>query len=143
MPEGNEGYISELDIRMWLRDNDPAANLLLDDYEFTPEEVRTAMTMTVDFWNEAPPSLTGAHYSIDTFPFRFHYIMGVSGMLLMIAAHRYRRNRMPSQISGGTVDDQNKHQEYEAAGGRLWDMFKGWAMRKKVEINMDRGWSHI
>jgi len=58
-PVGNTGYLSDLDIRIWMRDNDPDANLLIDDYEFSPEEIRTATTLAVDYWNEQPPQLRG------------------------------------------------------------------------------------
>jgi hypothetical protein len=42
MPSGNDTFLSEMDVRIFLRDLDPAANKLLDDYEFKQEEIRTA-----------------------------------------------------------------------------------------------------
>ena len=139
---GNTTYISEMDVRLWLRDANPEANLLLDDWEFGSEEIRTASTLAVDYWNETPPSLNNAHYSTLTFPFRYNLLMATCANLLFMAANLYRRNRMPYQIEGGTVDDQNKAQEYDHAGARLWDQYKQWVRAKKVEMNMDRGWSH-
>lgn len=40
-PTGNLNFLTDLDVRIWLRDNDPEANVLLDDFEFSPEEIRT------------------------------------------------------------------------------------------------------
>ena len=56
-PFGNAGYLSEMDVRIWLRDLDPELNKLLDDYEFGQEEIRTASTLAVDFWTEEPPNI--------------------------------------------------------------------------------------
>ena len=41
-PTGNKNYLTDLDVRIWLRDNDPDANVLLDSEEFDAEEIRTA-----------------------------------------------------------------------------------------------------
>lgn len=65
-PIGSNQYLTDADIRVWLRDNDPEANLLIDDFEFSPEEMRTAMTLTVDYWNDQPPYLR--NYDYDKFP---------------------------------------------------------------------------
>jgi hypothetical protein len=79
-PVGNTGYLSDLDIRIWMRDNDPDANLLIDDYEFSPEEIRTATTLAVDYWNEQPPQLRG----YDVRGVRVDYIRGWSGAPLKV-----------------------------------------------------------
>ena len=89
-PVGSNTYLTNLDVRIWLRDNDPDANFLLDDFEFSPEEIRTAMTLAVDKWNETPPYLR--NYDYDKFPYRFHLLQGTAGNLLFMAAHRFRRN---------------------------------------------------
>jgi len=143
MPTGNTGYITEMDVRIWMRDADPSGNLLLNDFEFGTEEIRTAATLAVDYWNETPPSLSGAQYTMYNFPYRYHHLMGTTANLLFIAAHLFRRNRLPSQISGGTVDDQNKFNEYDSAGARLWEQYKQWCALKKREINTQRGWGRI
>jgi len=141
--QGNTGFISDMDVRIWLRDLDPSANLLLDDLEFGTEEIRTASTLAVDYWNERPPSLAGARYTVYTFPYRYNLLMGTSANLLFIAGNLYRRNRLPSQIPGGSVDDQNKFNEYDAAGERLWQRYKEWVALKKRELNVQRGWGTV
>lgn len=137
-PLGNDNFLTDMDIRIWLRDSDPAANVLLDDFEFSPEEIRTAQTLTVDYWNETPPAISGYDY-VD-FPYRFALLRGTSANLLFMAAHRYRRNELQYSAGGLSVDSENKYQQYDAAGSRLWEEYKQWVRMKKREINANLGW---
>lgn len=141
---GNDVYLTELDIRIWMRDNNPDANLLLQDYEFTPEEIRTCMTLAVDKWNETPPDL-GVPFSYDytRFPFRGELLRGTVANLLFAAAMRFRRNELKANVPGGLVNDQGKHQEYDAAGARMWKEYVDWITKKKRSINMENGWGTI
>jgi hypothetical protein len=141
--EGNTGYITDLDIRIWLRDNDPEANLLIEDYEFTPEEMRTAKTLTVDKWNDTPPFMNGFIYDVNTFPFRSAFIMGAAANLLYIAAHRYRRNSLRYQVPGGAVADQEKDKDYDGAADRLSKQYTDWVNRTKRAINMEQGFAMV
>ncbi len=141
--QGNTGYITEVDVRLWLRDADPELNLLIDDLEFEPAEIRAAANLAVDFWNEEPPALRTAHFSVDKFPYRYNLLMATSANLLFIAANRFRRNRLPYQITGGGIDDQAKAEEYDKAGQRLWEQYKAWVKTKKREINYHQGWGLV
>ena len=140
-PVGNTGYLTDVDVRIWLRDNDPDANLLIDDFEFSAEEIRTAMTLTVDYWNETPPHTSS--YDYDKFPFRYALLRGTAANLLFMAAHRFRRNHLQYSAGGLTVDDQNKYQQYDAAGARLWDEYKQWVTQTKKTQNVDLGWGTV
>ena len=141
---GNDNYLTELDIRVWARDNNPDANILLLDYEFGSEEIRTAMTLTVDKWNETPPDLGRPYsYDVSNFPYRGELLRGTVANLLFIAAMGYRRNALPVKTPGGIVNDQDKYQQYDAAGARMWDEYVRWVNRKKHSINMEIGWAVI
>lgn len=140
-PTGNNCFLTDVDVRVWLRDNDPEANLLIDSEEFSTEEIRAAMTHTVDYFNETPPNV--ASYDYDKFPYRFALLRGTAANLLFMAAHRYRRNQLHYNAGGLTVDDQNKYQQYDAAGGRLWDEYKQWVSQIKRSINVDLGWGTV
>ena len=142
-PTGNTGFLSEMDIRIWLRDTDPSANLLIQDWEFGQEEIRTASTLAVDLWNETPPSMSGHWYTIYNFPFRYHMLMATCANLLFIAANLYRRNRLLAQIPGGSINDQAKAPEYDAAGDRLWKQYMMWLSLKKRELNTGLGWGRV
>lgn len=140
-PSGNTGYLSEMDIRIWLRDKDPSANLLLDDFEFGQEEIRTASTLAVDAWNEEPPDIVS--FELYSFPYRFALLRGTCANLLKIAANLYRRNRLKYIVPGGAVDDQNRHLEYDQVADRLWQEYMSWVRQKKRALNVERGWGTI
>lgn len=141
IPIGNDGFLTELDIRIWMRDNNPAANLLLDDFEFSPEEIRTAMTLTIDFWNDQPPLIRC--YDVKTFPWRSSLLRGTVANLLFMAAMRFRRNALKYMAGGMVVADQEKYAEYDAAGQRMWDEFRNWTAIQKRALNAERGWAII
>jgi len=140
-PAGQDQVLTELDIRIWLRDKDPTANLLLDDFEFSPEEMRTAMTLTIDKWNDTPPYI-GSH-DIDSWPYRSALLTGTAANLLFIAAHRYRRNSLKYNIPGGAVADQEKYMEYDSAGQKLWQDYVSWLTHNKRALNMEMGWGMV
>ena len=138
---GNKTYLTDVDVRIWLRDNDPEANLLLDDFEYTPEEIRTAMTFAVDYWNEQPPFLQT--YDYDKFPYRHALLRATAANLLFMGAHRFRRNALQYSSGGMTITDQEKYQQYDAAGARLWEEYKQWVRMVKRSLNVETGWSMI
>lgn len=138
-PVGNSNFLTDMDIRIWLRDTDPAANVLLDDFEFTPEEIRMAQTVTVDYWNDTPPEIY--RYNYDKFPYRSKLLTGAAANLLFIAAHRYRRNQAQYNAGGVQFDSEDKYQQYDQAGTRLWEEFKQWVRMKKRELNTNLGWA--
>ena len=140
-PEGNPGFLTDLDVRIWMRDADPSANLLLDDYEFTPEELRTAMTLTVDYWNDQPPYI-GCH-QVTSFPWRSKLLCGTAANLLFIAANRFRRNALKYQAGGMAVADQEKYAEYDEAANRRWTEYKDWVVIQKRSLNAEQGWGMI
>ena len=140
-PEGNPGFLTDLDVMIWMRDADPSANLLLDDYEFTPEELRTAMTLTVDYWNDQPPYI-GCH-QVTSFPWRSKLLCGTAANLLFIAANRFRRNALKYQAGGMAVADQEKYAEYDEAANRRWTEYKDWVVIQKRSLNAEQGWGMI
>ena len=140
-PEGNDRFLTDLDVRIWLRDNDPEANLLLDDYEFSAEEIRTAMTLAVDHYNDQPPYI-GA-YDYDKFPWRSKLLAGTAANLLFMASHRFRRNALQYNAGGMSIADQDKFAAYAQAGTRLWEEFKTWIGHHKRALNIERGWGII
>lgn len=137
-PVGNDAPMTDMEVRMFLRDTDPDANILIDDFEFSPEEIRTAMNLAVDRWNDMPPEVARMDY--DEFPYRSILLLGVSSYLLSMAAHRYRRNSLAVNAGGTSVNDQNKAGEYDQAAARLRDEFLHAARTKKREINSGLGW---
>ncbi len=136
---GSPRTVTELDIRLWLRDNDPAANLLVRDLEFDNKEVDAALARCVDYFNELPPDV-GGEFTLDSFPYRHSLMTGACAQLLYIAANRFRRNDLPITAGGVSVNDQAKHAQYDAAGDKLWQQFREFAQRKKIGMNMEQCW---
>jgi len=137
-PKGNDAPMTDMEVRVFLRDKNPAANILLDDFEFTPEEIRTAMNITVDRWNDTPPEIYRTDW--DKFPYRSILLLGVASNLLAMAAHRYRRNSLQISAGGTSVNDQAKAAEYDQASMRLRDEFLTAVRKKKRELNANLGW---
>ena len=140
MAVGNTGVLTEQDIRTWLRDRDPAANRLLDDYEFKPEEIRAAMTLAVDIWNDTPPYIN--NHDINSFPHRYGLLMGTVSQLLQMVGNSRRRNFAEYQIPGGSINDQNPDR-YNAAA-ELWQQrYETWIRTNKRAFNISRGFGMI
>jgi hypothetical protein len=137
-PRGNDCAMTEMEVRIFLRDTDPSANILIDDYEFSSEEIRTAMNMAMDRWNDMPPDIYRGDY--DAFPYRSIFLLGVASYLLSIAANRYRRNSLAINAGGTSVNDQDKSGQYDQAAARLRDEFLHAVRTKKRELNSNLGW---
>ena len=143
MPEtvGDSKSLTEMDIRTFVRDLDPSYNILLDDYEYTPEEIRQAMTLCVDRWNDFPPMID--RHTINTFPFRYYFLLGTCANLFTIAAIAYRRNKLNARITGGAVDPNEKARDYDAAASEMSAKFQQWMERAKAQINMEQCWAQL
>lgn len=126
-----------LDINNAVNSGAPFSNLL-DDVEFSDSEIIFAMRRVIDLWNETPPPVQ--RYSVTTFPFRYNWLQGTVGELLLMGAARYRRNRLDYSAGGVTINDQSKADEYEGAGRAKLQEFNIWMTRYKLSINMSKCW---
>lgn len=136
----NSSYLDERTIRLYLRDS-PDQNLLLGDFEFTPDEIDLAAVLAVDRWNDTPPPV--GFYTVDTFPYRSILLDGVCMFLLRMAANRFRRNTLQVQIGGGAADDQDKEGPYMAAAQYHESRFMQAAQARKTQTNFDNGWGSV
>jgi hypothetical protein len=139
----NQGAVTIPDLRYALLDVENGTggapfNNLLDDTEFTDSEIQYAITRIVDKWNETPPPV--CIYNYQNFPYRYWWIQGAVGELLLMGAARYRRNRLDYQAGGIAINDQSKADEYETVGRAMRQEFDTWMLREKTRINMDRCW---
>lgn len=130
----NAGPPSLDNIRLYIRDNAPEENLLLDDFEFDLAEVCQATELGVRYWNETQPPIN-VFYSTITYCARERWLQFIAGQLLIMASFRFRRNHLPYQAGGLAVDDQNKFGIYEQTGLRLVADYREWVKQKKTEIN--------
>lgn len=122
------------EIRVSIRDNDPADNLLLDDLEFDATEIAQAVIRPIQFWNEIPPPIRPL-MTTKTFPFKEMWLLGIQSVLFDIAASHYRRAALPYSAGGVSVDDKNKEKEYLQISRLLRAQFEDLVKAKKIEIN--------
>ena len=124
------------EIRLALRDY-PVANTLLDEVEYSDEEIIWALTRPIDIWNSTPPAL--GTYNYNNFPYRAPHLDGAIGELLAAAAHHYMRNELPYQSAGLSVNDKAKASNYLQLSEGLKAKFIAFVERKKYEINVAGG----
>jgi len=122
------------EIRMWMMDSAPSENYLLDEIEFSDEQILLAITEPVRLWNETPPPIR--RYNTRNFPYMHHWAIGILGELYEMAAHHYRRNFLQTSGGGVAVADKAKEKDYLAEALRLKQEYKSWLINKKLELNI-------
>ena len=138
------GPLTIPEVRLALLDLDsadggaPFSNLL-DDVEFQDIDIVFAMKRVIDMWNETPPHVN--RYTPSSFPYRYWWLEGTCGHLLIAGAHRYRRNQLAYNAGGVAINDQSKADEYQRAGEELVGKFRQWMMQEKYRINIERTWA--
>jgi hypothetical protein len=129
--------LSVPEIRMVLRDTDPEGNFLLEELDFTDNEIALCIRRCVDYWNECPPPVNT--YKATNFPWRYNLSLGVAALLHQMAANNKMRNDLPYQAAGLTVQDTIKYQQYMEFYKMYWDQWVAWVRSKKYQINIDGG----
>lgn len=137
----NEGPPTLAEVRLHLRDF-PESNLLLDEYEFDHAEVLLAAERCVAYFNELRPPLS-MRFDTRTFPYRYHWMEGISYLLYRTAAAWHRRNRLPYSAGGVTIDDVGKEREYLQAAQLHEATWKDWARREKLALNIAEGYGSV
>lgn len=132
--EGLPGLPSLDDIRIFLRDNGPAENLLIRDFEYDLAEFCQGAVAAVRYWNESQPPIE-LFYNTSTFPLRNAWVDYIGGYVMQVASRRFLRNHLSYQAGGMAIDDQNKFKEYIQLGEKLMADFRELVKLKKAEIN--------
>jgi hypothetical protein len=127
--------LSVAEIRMTLRDVDPHGNRLLDELEYSQEEIMLAIRRCVQYWNEKPPPV--GTYTPTNFPYPYHLSIGVSSVLYSMAVHEKLRNDLPYSAGGVTVQDTVKWVQYREMQDRLWSEWRNWVKEKKYQKNIE------
>jgi len=133
LPE-NVTTITIDEIRMFLRDQ-PQYNILLDDIEYSDNDIRLAMRLTVSKWNVIPP-VSGL-----TLPEQLNeYLLlcGVCCILLRSEGIRQKRNQLMTQdgnISPVGLDE--KESIYLKWALHFCEEFESMSQRVKIQENME------
>jgi hypothetical protein len=128
--------LSIAEIRIAMRDRCPEANFLIDDVEFSNEEIAFCIRRPVDYWNETPPPLRV--FTPGNFPFRYHWCEATIAQLLRIGAIWYSRNHLTYQAAGVSVNDKDKSNEYMQIHQQIWGEYKNWVLLQKKSMNLDQ-----
>jgi hypothetical protein len=136
------GPPTEDDVRLGIRDYDPALNELLDNYDYLLGEIAYAATRVVQYWNDQPPQIGNAIFSTITYPFREIWTQGTQLFLFQMIEEYYRRNMFQVNSGGVVTDDKNKWREYNAAWKDRYAQWQEKVLWQKAQINLRRGWQY-
>ena len=136
--ESNVGEtLTIAEIRMSMRDVDPEANFLIDQLEFSRQEIALCMRRCIDYWNESPPPV--AYYKATNFPYRYHYSRAVISQLYFMSAQHKLRNDLNYSAGGVTVQDTLNYAKYQEMADKLWAEWMQWVKDTKYNINVMGG----
>jgi len=134
-------YVLPEDVRFFMMDRTASENFLLDDLEFTDDEINNAMVLTVDKYNATLPLVNT--YTSDNFPYRYEMLLGASGILMKIKAVNMMRNNLNYQTSDGVaINDLEKRKEYFQIAQMFDQEFLDRVTKIKVSKNAEEcyGW---
>jgi hypothetical protein len=129
-----EGPITLQEMRMRLMDSSRNENTLLDDVEFSDEQILLALAEPIRLWNETPPAV--CYFTSRDFPFHSAWATGALAKLYELAAAHYRRNFLQTVGGGVQIADKAKERDYMQEALRCKQEYESWMANKKVELNM-------
>jgi hypothetical protein len=133
------GPITSKELLLSLKNSSPNESTLLQQVEFDLSEIVYALRWPIDFWNTSVPDI-GIYYTTANFPYRTQWIDAAIGELLSIAAHRYRRDRLPAQVGGIAIDEiEQKTQLYEQAAMLRKQTYMRFVRTRKGFLDMHGG----
>lgn len=140
---GENRYISMQEIQLFMLDRFPEDNFLLDDREFGDEQFAMAMRLTIDRYNSTTPIGVDTQ-SVETFPWRLEYTLGVASVLLRMRALNMMRNNLSWNTGGGiAVDDKSSYKDYIQMSKSLQDEFDDRVKKIKQTINIEGGYGAL
>ena len=132
--------VTVAEVRFNLRDY-PELNTLLNDVEFSDNEIAYCISKPVEIWNEMTPDV--GQYDIADFPWRQQHISATIGHLLVLAGRWYLRNQLAYSSGGLSVDDKNKGPAYIQMGQQAMANFERFCMERKFEANIMGGFAWL
>jgi len=141
--QSSNSPITIAEVRLWVRDNCPEDNYLLDEVEYKNTEIIAAIRRGVDMWNETPPLMTRFTYTYTNFPWRSAWMDVTIGYLKRIAAEWYSRNHLAYQAGGVSIDDRNKYNEYKQDSEARIQRYREWMTMIKPQLNAGQAWSRL
>jgi hypothetical protein len=138
--------LSRDSVRRFLRDYPVSVpgtgmlNDLLDNVEFSDDDIEEAMLFAVDYYNAFTPTTNLTAASLP----RVVVLWGTVSHLLRSEANRQRRNQISAQDGNvGPIDLDNKAATYEQSAQIAWDTFFKMARDIKTQRNMQDGYGGL
>lgn len=129
------------EIRMFLRDY-AQENELLDAVDFDVSEMAFAASMCINEWNEIPPP-DGPRYTTESFPFRYHWLLGIVSKLFRIADEHYTRNSLKYDAGGKSLDDKNRAMDYRQKASLAQQEWTAFIRERKMIASVNAGYAEI
>jgi len=127
-------------IRMAMRDvagaipKSGSVNVLLDDVEFSDDEIDNAILFTVDWYNSLTPISVVQQDAINSYVL----YMGVVSFLMMAESMRQLRNQASLQDGDvAPIGADDKHTLYAQASQVAAQKFEERAQKIKIQLNME------
>lgn len=130
-------------MRRLIRDASPRGNRVIEECEFTYEEIMDALLMAVEDFNFHPP-LISAKFSLREFPWPM-FLMGYGAVsnLLRTAAVWYARNDLKVQAAGVGINDMGKAETYMALSDKYKAEWERFIITVKRQMNVSSGWGRV
>ncbi len=141
--------VSEDEIRMWLRDyalghlTGGQGNLLLDDVQFTRDELTFAVKMAVSNFNAITP-ISGFVTDGSNFPNEYLLLLGTARFLMVSETFHQLRNQVNVQdgdiAPSGIYDKAQAYLGLAQALKAEWDLL---TRQMKNQFNMESAYSYL
>jgi len=125
-------------VRLVLRDSDVLENELLHARQFSLTDIAMAVIQAVHAFNCAPPNIPRLDCSSATYPDYDTFLQGIKTILFEVLLEHYRKNSLPYQAAGITIND-NKLNEYTQAYQYYVQQYTQACTRIKVMANLSFG----
>jgi hypothetical protein len=122
------------DVRRKL-DDFVSKNDLLQQVEFSSDDIVNAMIRPVSLFNSTPPKLKRRTFTVATFPYYDEWVLGTASELLRIAAFHYTRNKLLSQHGGISGDEKQRDRDYLQLSELYRREYKNWIYLEKDTWN--------
>ena len=127
-------------VTRFLRDH-PSYNILLDEVQFSEEDLTDAMHFAVEQYNAVTP-ITG--YTESNFPNDYLFLIGTAAHLMRSEAFLQLRNQLTyndGDVAPIGVDD--KFASYTRLRDELYKEWKETSRAIKTQINMEQGYGSL
>lgn len=134
--------ISKDQVRMFMRDR-ADKNILLDDVQFTDQELNLAVEMTVSAYNTVTPM---SRLTASTFPPWMQYVLLVGTVRFLLMSESFLQVRNEASYQDGSIAPigiDNKQAEYAQLAQNLKMEFDELVRGAKTQCNMESAYNTL